>query len=799
MPQMAPEPTASFLSRLNQTSIMYTLPTSVSSQTSRAPRLLTAMLFLMVLLGFGRQAEAGSGLFKDFVILHPGSSSPAYYDTNFDTGNPDFMTFGTPRVPANLGSYDRNSGQLMLDGAEVNTFENSGDVLDSAYFYYRVYKAFAANGDAGTGGTFRRVALLQVGTGTPNGSGGTDRTFSQPAATTSNFPGLPVALIPINLITMTSGPGQYYVEVYFKARGTNGGTRFSVFDSRGGLNYRATFTVTGSPQASTTWIGGNNPNCLGDNDQNLANLIAQSNWFDPANWTNGVPTSVTDATVPNYATATATRSPNPCVVYPNIRGTATTGPAEAHNLTLEGSNPSDRSIMRLLTGELKIYGTFSNIADSYIQRANTAFTLAGGNQTFDGSANFKNFTVDGGGVKTLTVNAGMIVDGSLRFINGVLKTQIANASGSIVTLLPSTSIIGESETSYVDGIITDKESAEPGVTQNFGNIGIDLTFTSGDPNGTLSNGSRGGVRIVRTTGVSAGALLGSKPSIKRTFGIQPDNATTLSNVLVARVGVRWLDRETQQVSAAGVGPINLDETQFTIWQSTSGGAGFQNFGRDRIDPTNNRVTQNGITTFATLTLGENQTPLPVNYLYFTAQRDRKGALLNWGTTLQEDNAGFEVQMSLDGREFRTLTTVVPANANSKATLHYSYTDATATSGTRYYRLRQVDTNGTFSYTPVRVVEFGGLSDVVASTSSVFPNPFRNGEQLMVSLKADVAGKALVRVTDALGREITRQMVDITAGGSTVALPSLDNKPVGVYLVRLTMPNGTTQTIKVQKQ
>ena len=407
-------------------------------------------------------------------------------------------------------------------------------------------------------------------------------------------------------------------------------------------------------------------------------------------------------------------------------------------------------------------------------------------------------SVDGGGTKTLTNVAAMSVDGILRFNSGIIQTQSNNASGAIVSLLPSASIVGESEASYVFGYTTTKEAALPGVTQNFGNIGLDLTFTSGDPNGTQSNGAQGGVRIVRLVGFSVGSLLGSKPSIKRSYGIQPDNANTASNVLVARFGVRYLDQELRGVQAAGVGPLNLDESQLTIWVSTSGGASFQNVGRERINTTGNRVTQNGITTFATTTLGENSAPLPVNFTYFTAQRDKTGALLNWGTALEKDNAGFEVQMSTDGREFTTLTTVQPTTANSSSPRHYTYTDGTARAGTRYYRLRQVDTDGTFAYTPVRVVNFGG-SDVEVAKSSVFPNPLHEGEQLMMSLVSSLEGQATVRILDAMGRQLVSQTETLRAGISTVALPSLDGKPVGVYLVRFVLPDGTAKTIKVQKQ
>ncbi|MDO7875264.1 T9SS type A sorting domain-containing protein [Hymenobacter sp. ASUV-10] len=781
---------------------MFYNPT-LANGLNRAKRGIAALVVLALCLGTAPRALAGSGFFNDYIIV-TGTGTPNaatyYYNAN--------ATANLPFQGANLGTYDRKTGSLILEGGQVNTFENSGDVIkDSTQIFFRLYKQTAANGDAGQGYLFQGSRLPQIGAAAGNG----DRRFEN---TNIQITRPNTVIAPVNLIKFTSGPGVYVVEVYFRAVGTNNGTRFLIYDSNSSANYRATFTISATDagtgtaligQPATTWLGGVNPGAGCDPlnpsptptpTQETADLIAVSEWFDPLLWSDGVPTEVTNVTVPNY-------SGNKCVVYPNIRANAQTGPAYANNLTLAGNNNTDRSILRLVSGELRLHGDFSDVANSFIGRANTTFTLAGArNQTFNGSALFYNFKVDSPNVngeptrKTLVGN--MIINQVLTMVNGILVTGNVNSAATHVRLATSTmndpggQIVGESENSYVEGYMIANEVAVNGITQAFGNIGLDLTFTGA--------GTPGLTEVTRGTGFSAAGLLGAKPSAKRSFGVRPTNANTEANPLVARMGFRWLDRELQQVSSSGVGPINLIESQLTVWVSSSGGSGFENKGRERINPSGNRLTQNIIKSFATFTIGENETPLPVEFTYFTAVRERTGALLNWGTAMEKNNAGFEVQVSLDGREFRTLTMVNSKNPNSSSATHYSYTDATATSGIRYYRLRQVDTNGAFAYTPVRVVDFGGKSDaVVSSTSSVFPNPFRDGDQLSVNVQSGVAGNAVIQVTDAMGREITRQKAEVSVGSSTMQLPSLDNKPAGVYIVRLALPSGTTQTIKIQKQ
>ena len=784
---------------------MFSSTTFVSLRQRPGSRFATALLFLLVVLGFGRQAQAGSGFFNDYIIVTGSGAGAAnsgttyYYHAN--------ASFNQAFQGKDLGTFDRRSGSLVLNGGQVNTFENGGDVIkDSTQIFFRLYRQTAANGDAGQGYTFQGSRLPQQGATAGNG----DRRFE---STNIQITRPNTVIAPVNLVQFTSGPGVYVVEVYFRAVGTSSGNRFYIYDSNGGPNYKATFTISGTDamsgtplvgQPTTTWLGGINPGTGCDPlnpsptptpSQTTSALIAPSEWFDPLLWTNGVPTEVTDAEVPNY-------SGNQCVVYPNIRCTAQTGPALVRNLTLRGNNNTDRSIARLVVGELRLYGDFADAANSFIARENSTFSLVGPrDQTFNGSALFYNMKIDGltaGGAPTRkTLLGSMTINQTLTFVNGVIVTGKMDSDATRVLLATSPAmaqggrITGENENNYVEGYVVAKEVPLSGVTQTFGNIGLDLTFSG--------SGTPGLTEVTRGTSFSAAGLLGSKPSIKRSFGVRPANASSAGNVLLARMGFRYLDRELQQVSAGGVGPINLDETQLTIWVSTSGGGGFQNLGRDRIDPTNNRVTQNAINTFATFTLGENSTPLPVNLTYFTAMRTAKGALVNWGTAQEKNNAGFEVQVSTDGREFRTLTTVKPASANSSAPSYYTYTDASASTGIRYYRLRQVDTDGVYTYTPVRVVNFGASDVVKVGTSSAFPNPLHNGEQLLVNVQSGTAGSALVRVTDALGREVTRQAAEVLAGSSTLQLPSLDSNPAGMYLVRLTLPNGTSQTIKIQKQ
>ncbi|RYY16534.1 MAG: T9SS type A sorting domain-containing protein, partial [Cytophagaceae bacterium] len=166
-------------------------------------------------------------------------------------------------------------------------------------------------------------------------------------------------------------------------------------------------------------------------------------------------------------------------------------------------------------------------------------------------------------------------------------------------------------------------------------------------------------------------------------------------------------------------------------------------------------------------------PLPVVLTAFTATPAAGGRAIHlaWATASEVNNARFEAERSFDGVYFSTLRTV--AAAGSSAAAHtYALTDADlpATARSLYYRLRQVDTDGTASYSPVRVVAIGLASPLV-----LFPNPAGATTTL-----AGAGPGAVVRVLDALGQVVATATTDAT-GTATLALPA--TLPGGVYLVR----------------
>lgn len=175
-------------------------------------------------------------------------------------------------------------------------------------------------------------------------------------------------------------------------------------------------------------------------------------------------------------------------------------------------------------------------------------------------------------------------------------------------------------------------------------------------------------------------------------------------------------------------------------------------------------------------------PLPVTLVSFTAAAAPNRAVrLDWQTASEVNNDYFEVQRSLDGQQFTALSQVKGHGTPGQASA-YSFTDAApGDAATCYYRLRQVDLDGSFSFGPVRAVGLAPGSSLVQL--AVAPNPTTTGN---LRVQAQYAGTtpapAVLTVRNLLGQPLLKQAV-VVQPGANVFTPSAALAP-GVYWLSL---------------
>lgn len=108
--------------------------------------------------------------------------------------------------------------------------------------------------------------------------------------------------------------------------------------------------------------------------------------------------------------------------------------------------------------------------------------------------------------------------------------------------------------------------------------------------------------------------------------------------------------------------------------------------------------------------------LPVELVSFSGENNAEGNLLKWVTVSETGNKGFEVESSHNGKLFKNIG-FVAGNSDSKQELRYSFTHQSNLPVT-YYRLKQIDWDGTSAYSQIIAVKRK------SGTVSVYPNPSR---------------------------------------------------------------------------
>ena len=115
--------------------------------------------------------------------------------------------------------------------------------------------------------------------------------------------------------------------------------------------------------------------------------------------------------------------------------------------------------------------------------------------------------------------------------------------------------------------------------------------------------------------------------------------------------------------------------------------------------------------------------LPVSLINFSATPGDDNILLRWSTSSEINNLGFEVQRSIDGSGGWTTLGFVDGAGNSNSTLRYSFLDENVSARRYYYRLKQIDIDKRFEYSPIVSAVIDGSNDFVLEQN--YPNPFRN--------------------------------------------------------------------------
>ena len=351
-------------------------------------------------------------------------------------------------------------------------------------------------------------------------------------------------------------------------------------------------------------------------------------------------------------------------------------------------------------GNLTNNGTITNSAGE-IHLAGTAL------QTINGSNSINSYDLTINNSNDIKVDNQLEIANSLTFTNGQINTDIADAATEFIHFLDGSSHSGTSDAKHIDGVVR-KTGDDPfifpvGDDANLQEIAIT------DPGTTPTDHFT--AYYIEQNSNSAGYLHSSK--VAPIYRI-----SVLEYWILNRTGGTANVDVILNFDANSGGITDLADLVVTRWD----GSTWQNHGNVGTTGTiaAGTVSSDGtVSSFSPFSIGSISTdnPLPIELISFNTTLINDYAQINWKTATEINNASFELEKSTDLFTWEVIN-IQEGAGNSLTEQSYDFEDFQLVQGNQYYRIKQIDFDGTFSLSPIKTVTYG-TNDV---ESIIYPNP-----------------------------------------------------------------------------
>lgn len=457
-------------------------------------------------------------------------------------------------------------------------------------------------------------------------------------------------------------------------------------------------------------------------------------------------------------------------------------------------------IFSILSGGHMMMGSPSGITASSmagnVQVTGTRTYSTGADYTYEGTsaqvtgnglpATVHNLTINNSSDVTLTQTVGvsnLLTLTSGRLITGSSEVSVTNTSES--------SVAGYSTTAYVIGNL--RRSVLGSGAYDF-------------PLGTVDNYEPATLTLSSATGFSN--ILGS---FVQTLPILA--AFPLINVLASGVPVvdmlnygYWAFTPNSSMSGGtytitlnekGATNLNSNPQSYCVLKRPNSLAPWSSLGTHN---SNTQSMSNGVVTavrsaltgFSHFGIGKSGgATLPIKLISFDASLKNNAVDLEWATAVEINNNFFTIERSSDGEHFETVFTKSGAG-NSTTNHYYEGTDYHPLTGYSYYRLKQTDFDGHYTYSEVKTVKIGDVSESAAlKVNSIYPNPFR--ESFNLNFTSSTATEVTVSIVSAGGQLVKEDKFTSEAGFNSYQFTDNVNMKSGVYYVVL--KSGNEKSVK----
>lgn len=169
------------------------------------------------------------------------------------------------------------------------------------------------------------------------------------------------------------------------------------------------------------------------------------------------------------------------------------------------------------------------------------------------------------------------------------------------------------------------------------------------------------------------------------------------------------------------------------------------------------------------------TALPVTFISFSATAEKQKTVLKWQTASEVNNSHFEIEKNHENNGWTMIGKVAPNNFTT-GTREYTYIDPNTNPGINFYRIRQVDIDGSYTYSNIASIQ----RYTPGILAEVFPNPV--GAQSKIVIYSSRKTTVKIELFDGIGRKLHSKNCPIEQGTNEIALKDLSHLQRGHYVL-----------------
>lgn len=484
----------------------------------------------------------------------------------------------------------------------------------------------------------------------------------------------------------------------------------------------------------------------------------------------------------------------PLTTYENLTVSNSSGLSLSGSTTVNGALDLNSGPLSIGANTLTINGGLTG-SNTLTGSSSSNLSIGGsGNVTLpaftSGSATLNNLTVNrntSGTADVVTLGSAFTLNGTLTLTSGYLALSNYN-----LTMGSSSSVSGGGSSNYVRINGSGNLIRQVTTSGTFFPIGynpylpVTITLPGGQAAENFSVGVTNTVTDVNNSVISSDV-------VNKTWQITPDaSAGTLNNVTVT---LQWNPAEELSgfTDAAVYMAMRTASNQAWTPVNTSPQAATAGTITNALQTTSDPVTLVGGTTYL-FGLGGGVSPLPVSLADFAARKSGGDVILNWNTVSETNNKGFYIEKSSNGVSWSNIG-FVNGHENSQQLNAYQFTDEDAfvvPSNILYYRLRQIDNNGTAVYSKIVVVH---NQTVAPFELSVSPNPVITNAVINLNSPVDNAIVSY-QLVNMQGEPVSYNSIAVHKGYNKIDI-DMSGMESGLYFLRI-VSSYDTQTLRLMK-